>query len=361
LLSLLFAGAFGLRTSSHASKLQTQSAVAATAGAKPVFYVIVMGKLAYRHQISLWLSSLRKLGGYKDEVVLVTDKPECLAKTLGEAKLLGERIRSDDNVDIFAPGQGYSGNIHMMKRPSHKAIWRMKMEKTRAWENVKLAAVPHAVSSIIYTDEDLVIGKDLTEFVSIVRDTEKESRTLALFRDTGASKGQLHTGVVVIFPGEKTEACLVAWGKHLTQRGLGRAHRFKEVFDVDTDELILTQEEMEAMGPDQKALGSTGACKSKNKGDDAGIKILPKDFFWFPTKKGLEQDQKAEFVHFTNTGRWKTISHTLIKEYLVRLGVPEHIDPMGTVQDKTCVNDGTLTAIQDEAAQDNGTLAATQE
>merc|ERR1719217_1008881 len=52
--------------------------------AKPVFFAIIMGKLAYRHQVSLWLSSLRNLGQYKDEVVLVTDKPDCLAVTLKE-------------------------------------------------------------------------------------------------------------------------------------------------------------------------------------------------------------------------------------------------------------------------------------
>jgi len=352
LLSILFTGAFGLRTSSHTSKLQTQGAVAATAGAKPVFYVIVMGKLAYRHQVSLWLSSLRKLGGFKDEVVLVTDKPGCLAKTLAEAKLLGDKTHSDENVDIYGPGEGYSGNIHMMKRPSHHAIWKMKMEKTRAWLNVNAAAIPHKVSSIIYTDEDLVIGKDLTSFLDLVRGTEQERRTLGLFRDTGASAGQLHTGVVVMFPGEKTDACLSSWGKHLTANGKqqqlqGKRHAFKEVFD--TDELregILTEEEIEAMGPDQRALGATKACKSK--GDEqAGIKIFPPEFFWFPTKKGLAEDTKAEFIHFTNTGRWKTISHKVIKEYLVRLGIPEHIDPMGNVQDTTCAQDGTLTAIQE--------------
>jgi len=339
-----------LRTSSHTSWHSSAAGTVSSSGAdaKPVFYLIVMGKLAYRHQVSLWLTSLRKLGGFKDEVVLITDKPVCLAKTLEEAKLLGPKISSNENVEIYGPGAGFEGNLHFIKRPVVKDIYKMKMEKTRGWLNVKNAAIPHPVSSIIYTDEDVVIGKDLTNFVQMVRQTEKLKHTLGLFRDTGASAGELHTGVVVMFPGESTEQCMQSWAKHLAKNGRqqkaeGKKNAFKEVMDEeDLKEDMLTDEEMEAMGPDQRALGSTGLCKKK--ADHDGIRIFPAEYFWFPTKGGLNQDKKAEFVHFTNTGRWKIISHDLIKKYLVRLGIPEEIDPLGSVKDKTCATDGTLPA-----------------
>jgi len=362
---LLVGLAHGLKISSHTSSR------ASDPEKKPVFYAIVMGNLAYRHQVSLWLSSLRKLGGFKDEVVLVTDKPVCLAATLTEARLLGPQISSDDNVDIYGPGEGYMGNVHLMKRPKTGSIYKMKMEKTRAWQNVQLAAIPHPVSSIIYTDEDVTIGKDLTDFVSLVRSLEDQKHTLALFKDTGDSAGQLHTGVVVVFPGEATDQCLQMWGKNLKRITMEKIMQKREKafkkekalkenakeLEVEAmDELVEedeVEEEPEApiafgrvdqrasaeasvdlLGPDQKALEASGNCKAK-KGHN-GIGIFPEKYFWFPTEAGLKSGQRAEFVHFTNTNRWKTISHTVIQQYLVNIGIPEHIDPMGNVKDKSC-------------------------
>merc|ERR1719161_768462 len=99
----------------------------------------------------------------------------------------------------------------------------MKQEKARGWLNVKVAELPYPVSSIIYTDEDVVIGKDLTEFMKYVRSLESLNHTLALFRDTGKSAGELHTGVVVMFPNTHTDNCLQAWAKKLTGRQIGSA------------------------------------------------------------------------------------------------------------------------------------------
>jgi len=326
--------------------------------AKPVFYVVIMGKLAYRHQVSLWLSSLRKLGGYQDEVVVVTDKPVCLAKTLTEAQLLGPKLSSDEHVDIFGPAEGYTGNLHMIKRPPAHSINMMKLEKARGWLNVGVAAVPHEVSSIIYTDEDVVIGKDISGFVSMVRSLEHSKHTLALFRDTGKSAGELHTGIVVMFPGAHTDQCMQDWARQLTGVRIGSAQfsdetqegemkdiksaeldadvsdQIKENAEADIQEGHLLAEEIATMGPDQQALGRTKSCK-RGQGHD-GIRILPENFFWLPTPSGLKRTEQHEFVHFTNTGRWKIISHGTIKKYLLKIGIPEHIDPMGSVKDKAC-------------------------
>merc|ERR1719335_1886475 len=247
-----------------------------------------MGKLAYRHQVSMWLASLRKVGGFRDEVILVTDRPACLATTLREAKLLGPAISSNDAVDIYGPAEGYEGNIHMVKRPHTGNINKMKQEKARAWLNMKVAQVPHPVSSIIYTDEDIIIGQNLGTFMSHVRSLEGRSHTLALFRDTGKSAGELHTGVVVMFPGKQTDECLQAWAKHLTGNKIGSAQFMEEVAteealedaperpeltkirtaasqetetEVEIEEGAMLKEEMESLGPDQHALVKTGACR----------------------------------------------------------------------------------------------------
>merc|ERR1719335_339578 len=105
----------------------------------------------------------------------------------------------------------------------------------------------------------------------------------------------------------------------------------------------MTKEEIEALGPDQQALGGTGACKQKKDKKlgliHAGIRILPSYFFWLPTSSGIKKGLAREFVHFTNTGRWKLISHKLIKKYVEGLGVPADIDPMGKVRDQTCASE----------------------
>merc|ERR1719272_2511607 len=101
---------------------------------------------------------------------------------------------------------------------------------------------------------------------------------------------------------------------------------------------------MAVMGPDQRALGRTKACKKAT--DRDGIRILPGKFFWLPTPAGMNgQGHRAEFVHFTNTGRWVQISHTSIQKYLMRIGIPEKIDPTGVVKALEC------------AIPDGGTLA----
>merc|ERR1719160_1378807 len=118
-----------------------------------------MGNLAYRHQVSLWLSSLRLLGNWKREAVIVTDKPVCLVKTLTESKVIGAQITATEDVEVYGPGEGMSGNVHIVIRPPANTINKMKLEKARAWINIKVAAIPHPVSSIVYTDEDIVIAK----------------------------------------------------------------------------------------------------------------------------------------------------------------------------------------------------------
>eukprot|EP00746_Dinoflagellata_sp_MGD_P156600 gnl/MRDRNA2_/MRDRNA2_85899_c0_seq5.p1 gnl/MRDRNA2_/MRDRNA2_85899_c0~~gnl/MRDRNA2_/MRDRNA2_85899_c0_seq5.p1 ORF type:complete len:381 (+),score=85.71 gnl/MRDRNA2_/MRDRNA2_85899_c0_seq5:89-1231(+) len=369
LIALACGGASALRLQSSNVNHDASMVDIQSEAAKPVFYIIVMGDLAYRHQVSLWLSSVRLLGGFKDEVVIVTDRPTCLAKTLQEAKLLGPSLSSTANVDIYGPGEGYTGNIHLVKRPHTKEIYKMKLEKTRAWANVRLAAIPHAVSSIIYTDEDIVVGKNLDKFMATVRSLEEKNHPVALFRDTGTSAGELHTGIVVIFPGQVAEACLQSWGKKLTTTAIARIEaaqarknpwmrHFNEVEEKEIEgEAWGTDDglddgvdlELEMQGIDQQSLAKAKSCQSTmdsssnkmmKKIGHEGINILPADMFWLPTSEGLQKDRLAEFIHFTNTNRWKSIKDATIKDYLERIGIPEYIDPLGTVKAKACNSEG---------------------
>eukprot|EP00746_Dinoflagellata_sp_MGD_P155666 gnl/MRDRNA2_/MRDRNA2_85493_c1_seq1.p1 gnl/MRDRNA2_/MRDRNA2_85493_c1~~gnl/MRDRNA2_/MRDRNA2_85493_c1_seq1.p1 ORF type:complete len:454 (+),score=111.75 gnl/MRDRNA2_/MRDRNA2_85493_c1_seq1:100-1461(+) len=443
ILCLTLTGSLGLKVANN-SPPETERG-------SQVFYAVVMGKLAYRHQVSLWLSSIRLLGKFTGEAVIATDKPVCLSRTLAEAQLLGDLVHSDDHVDIYAPNpEKYKdmGNIHIVKRPEARTINKMKLEKARAWANMGVARVPHKISSIIYTDEDIVIAKDLRSFLLQIRQLETQGHTLALFRDTGKSAGELHTGIVAIFPGAATNRCLREWGKKLTgldvgptlegedqlfeaddkrskaaervaamkrkaetakkwsdqaqyylkkypkdektieaakvrlqnledaNKALAEAQKALDAVDASIAEwskkvgitgkiapalranveetwadsiqesmdavmeagfeAMAAKLEMDSMGPDQQALGHTRICKRTPDGGIRGIKILPKPFFWLPTPGGLHKGKQVEFVHFTNTGRWKLISHGAIRKYLTEIGIPEEIDPTGRVKDKTC-------------------------
>lgn len=283
---------------------------------KPVFYAVVMGDLADKSQVAVWLSSLRLLGKFTGEAVMVTDKPQCLQSTLTTAKLLGSQLFSDDAVDIYAPNpEKYKdmGNIHIIKRPAAKSQKRSRamLEKTNAFVNLAVARVPHKVSSIIYADEDIVMAEDLTNFLSTVQGLEGQEHTLALFKDQGQSKlDNLHTGVFAIFPGESTETCLKQWGNNVLKLEQGK---IPMVYG--------------SAGGDQQALGLTKECKTGK-----GIKILPKTFFTLPTEETMTKGEKYEFVHFTNTFRMRHLSHENIVKYLRKLGIPDEIDPFGQNQ-----------------------------
>merc|ERR1719181_2737435 len=99
-----------------ALNLQQQQDVAETnyalAHGKPVFYQIVMGSFPFRKQYKLWLGALREKGKYDGTIVMVTDKPGCIASGLGKDLLGGEKTYSDDDVDIY-PGTG-DGKIHIV-------------------------------------------------------------------------------------------------------------------------------------------------------------------------------------------------------------------------------------------------------
>jgi len=329
---------------------------------QPVFYAIIMGRLAFRHQVSLWLSSLRTLGKWVGVAVIVTDRPSCLSNTLKEAGLLGQQLSSDDSVDIYGPTEGGRGNLHIVKRPLAKTVNQMKFEKSRAWFNIKAAKIPAPVSSIIYTDEDVVIGRSLWEFTSHIRGLEQQGHTLALFRDTGTSAGELHTGVVVMFKGDATNECLQAWGKKLL--GTTQASEMngvnatvletknslaKKLVSLDGQEQALNEdssvadqlldesldESLHSMGPDQQALGKTKPCK---KGiNSRGIKLLPAQFLWMPTIEGMTQAKpfRSEFMHFTNTNRWQQLKGNM-KKYLAKIGIPKGIDPTGKLKNLEC-------------------------
>jgi len=360
LLSLGCAGALHLRTKGESAKWKEAK--------KPIFYMTAMGKLASKHQTRLWLSSIRNVGKYDGEVVMVTDQAGCLAKNL--VGLLGEKIqdKSNEAVDVYSGGETCTektektekkctqkGNVYMVKVKSTTNIKEMKSQKAKAWTNIRAAGLKPRY--IVHTDQDIVFGSELKAFLQNVDVLEVTDATplLALFVDQGVTKGQLHTGIVVMFPGNKTETCLNDWGAkilttHSTKyKGLKESQeeiaewKDKKSASVDKKSAsvdhvtahgdfdgLMTEEagakiEAELLGPDQRALACTASCRPK--GGNPGIVKMPAQYLLMPTKGSLNKGARAAFIHFTNTNRWKSIKAPDMQKYFTSvLGLEDNMD-----------------------------------
>jgi len=313
----------------------------------PVFYSVFMGEYSGRHQARLWMSSLRKVGKWKGTIMMTSDKAECLANVLGEDLLGGKMEYTDDDVTIY-PGTGPTGRVHIVHGKSKHAGGGLmgkefKRQKQLVWNHTDEAQFNHEVSSVVYTDEDIVFGKDLTNAMKDIRETEKHHYTLSLFQDQGHSSGELHTGIVVSYPTNRSKACLAGWMKTLKHyiplgmrpkaKSFGRetSNATLEVPEwkgLDTPNFLKTTANASATmeGIDQQSLGVTYKCNRH-------INSLDPGFLKMPDSSSCEDGVGAEFVHFTNTYRAKGIPKPTQEKYFYdHLGLSRSLDVFGTTQ-----------------------------
>jgi hypothetical protein len=200
------------------------------------------------------------------------------------------------------------GKVYVIKQPTTQDVKKMKQEKAMAWINIR--AIGLNPSHIIHTDQDIVFGRDVWEIVNRARGLEGKGHAMALFIDQGVTKGQLHTGILFMYPGEATDKCLADWAVQIMKTSASKYHGFSqeadEPLEVEEPELM----KAEVMGPDQRALGGTKSCQAGN-----GIYIMPKEHLMMPTAKGLSEGYTATFIHFTNTNRWKNIKPDVKDNY----------------------------------------------
>lgn len=339
------------------------------ADAQPVFYTIVMGDLVHRHQVTLWLASLRNIGRFQGEVVIVTDRPRCIEKTLEDAGLLGDEQSSSDEVDIFYPKPGFEGSLHILKRPSAKgSTMMMKAEKARAFANIRNAGIPYHVSTVIYTDQDFIFGQDINSFVSNIYQVEKaKQHLLGLFQDEGDDL--YHTSVVVMFAGQRTEKCLDEWSQWFKTND-GKETAESTLVDQAEDSETLGPKEIQAMEKESKALTTLDTCNKAG-----GINTLRRGALWLPTNSGMKDGKRAEFIHFSSTDRWP-VENELIKhsksaswnarqattrQYLHQLGIPGEVDPFAiTISDFCPIKNNNGVGVKFRAADTDIPRASTK-
>jgi len=301
----------------------------ALAHGKPVFYQIVMGSFPFRKQYKLWLGALRQVGKYDGTVVIVTDKPGCIENGLGKDMLGGKSEYSDDDVDIY-PGTG-NGKIHILKVFTPKSVLGIKMHKSKAWANIQKAKIEHPVSSIVYTDTDVVVAQDVNEWLKYEKSLEKKRYTLAVFPDLGQLEDvsqNLHTGVVVMFPTARSQSCIKSWGRQLGGGSDDPApiHHFGSSLlqngKIVQEGASKRRQRNLYKGVDQQALIRAKECNAED-----GILKMPEHYLSIPDAHMLQKGKTSLFMHITNTGRWKTIhKDTKAHFFYNHLGLSEEID-----------------------------------
>merc|ERR1719313_3070806 len=275
-----------------------------------------MGSFPFRKQYKLWLGALREKGKYDGTVMIVTDKPGCIVSGLGKALLGGEREYSDEHVDIY-PGTS-NGKIHILKVKTARSVLGIKMHKSKAWSNVAQAKIEHPVSSIVYTDTDVVVAQPIHEWLSYEKSLEKQGYTLAVFPDIGQLRDEsqnLHTGVVVMFPTQASKTCIHSWGQHLG----GGSDDPAPIHHFGPGNSLLEQK---SKGVDQQALVRALECQA-----NSGIHKMPTNYLSFPNTHQLNKGTTTLFMHITNTGQWKNIGDTTKETFFYKkLGLSKEID-----------------------------------
>lgn len=228
---------------------------------------------------------------------------------------------------------------------------KMKLEKARAWVNVHNAGIPYPISSIIYTDQDFIFGKDLNGFVGKIHHMEKAKQyLLALFKEDLRDHEVHHTGMIVMFAGQRAEKCLSDWAQWFIASP-NQSSNTSVLVDQAEDSETLGTREIEVMKPESRALMETPACKA----NAGGILQLQRSYLWLPTNSGMRETKSAEFIHFSNIDRWPgetdLIKHSKggeeqsaswrarrheTRQYLRQLGIPGEVEPFAITDSPYC-------------------------
>jgi len=231
-----------------------------SAGAPPViqaFVYISIGAMAKETMTDYSIATLRKLGGWKGSIYILTDKPSCFSST----------IKSYDVIPLKVPAS------------MSKNIMEIKSLKARMYE-----FLPIEVTSVIYLDVDIVLQKPVGHFLMDVGNSLKKmggTFDVGAFPDArghyfGFCAGceKWHTGVLFVrrYDGQN---CLKEWGKLITSG------------EFDTD-----QESMDAAE-------SRGYCKGT-------LTLAPSYLLFAKDYVAMALTSGHTFVHITAAGRLET-------------------------------------------------------
>eukprot|EP00747_Dinoflagellata_sp_TGD_P178599 gnl/TRDRNA2_/TRDRNA2_27806_c0_seq1.p1 gnl/TRDRNA2_/TRDRNA2_27806_c0~~gnl/TRDRNA2_/TRDRNA2_27806_c0_seq1.p1 ORF type:complete len:362 (+),score=23.01 gnl/TRDRNA2_/TRDRNA2_27806_c0_seq1:31-1116(+) len=326
----------------------------------PVFYTAAMLDYGKRNLIKVWMKSLRQLGGFKGPVIIITDNVRCVAAALeaidpGDETII-DKFHHKRNEYISLGNRTF---IVESRQFSFDITGDLaKTQKQQVWDYITLLPIV-APTSAIWLDLDIVVGKSLNTFLDHVAHLEKakpnefyepknlQQGNLTLVPNIALVEdhlpGEVHTGMMVVFPHQTARVCMNAWRKTLLCvdafgpfmgpllcRDAWNATLIKP---LPTPNATAELDAGKVSGDDQKALWNTAECKKKG-----GIHIMDrKELLKFPTEDyinaalhGSKKGAIREFTHFTFTGRmWTIRTRRILQFYYDVLHLPRDMDPFG--------------------------------
>lgn len=271
------------------------------------FFSVAFARNSMAHLTRTHIRSLRELGGFDGPIVIGTDMPGCLAKTLGPM-VLGEGAQpvTKDNVAIFPDPKGASAtrtihiiDLHDTQYVRGPAAWpKMGYElvKTAARQLCSKAHLPTKLDIVIIIDSDIITTQPVLPFLQSLSHVKTP---MAVFHEKADSDQKFHCGFVVSLPG--SDKCLSQWEAEITGKW---------------GTLSLLQ------GDGQYAFIKT-QCASEGL-----VEVMPSNlgtpsnhqemFFGWPTPESCSADKAYTFMHLTQFRLEHKVSERVVQDFLDR-------------------------------------------
>jgi hypothetical protein len=248
---------------------------------------IAMKSAAKSTLVDYSVTSLRKVGGWKGKVFLLTDQPSCF-----------------DNLLATQSG------VEVVQVPSVSSIMEIKSLKAKVFEHI-----PASIESVLYIDVDIVVAKSMESFFNElhVQIGSRKDIDMGAFLDAkghfiGWCSGceKWHTGVLLMFR-QSGSKCLESWGSTIL------SSRF------ETDQESLDDAENTGACPKMLPFASSNLLFAK---DYLAMAFTSGSTFWHVTAGARLEEQDAFY-------------RKLVVPYL-RSSLQDKIDSEVLNEQKTC-------------------------
>lgn len=313
------------------------------------FFSVAFADNARAHLTQAHIRSLREFGRFDGPIVIATDRPGCLAATLGPV-VLGEGAQpvTRDIVSVYPSPRRSSASrtIHIMDLRDTEYDHGTEAWPKMGYELVKAAArnlcskayLPFKPDIVMVIDADIVVMQPVAPFLQSLSHLDTP---LAVFynavkidentvKQLGHSADVFHTGLVVSRPGSKN--CLDQWDAEI------RSTKVDPVAESTSTSLL------QVKGNGQKALSRTQCA------NDGLVKVMPSSlmpssltpsrlrqssessnghqedflngqreaFFGWPTNQTVSTDKTYMFMHMTTHRLTDFLQDVPVQSYIER-------------------------------------------
>jgi len=340
-----------------ASLLQRSAVSDAPLAVDTVFAFVAMQGYVNAQSTRAAVESLASLGKFTGHVVVLTDQPDCLLKTLSAGTssssmtLLdaGARMQVERSAvgRVSLPGL----DVHVIKVPQAEALMEARLQKTYIWEAARLAGLEP--KQVIYVDADIVVAKPLDKVLSYLAgdatgqldyspedqmtdeeltllDLDRRGQPLPVYANGSLGGLDNQATVPIASAAAAKVADILLFGSYYRgfnprQGGVvvSRQGAGEKCMAAWRDRIKTLQEEAtdDVQRFDQVALGDI----------QCNVGYLPWQWMHFPTKDSLQLSRREHFIHFTRY-RLTTVIREIepVEEWFEGVGFdPRYAAPFG--------------------------------